>query len=240
MKSFEDNMEQKEITDKDWLDLAWKHFQQHAQQKILYLNYFVLFSTILSTGLISTFQNNFQMPVLGIGIGLIQVFLSYIFCKIDERNKFLTKHSETSLISIETFYKEKFGSQFHLFSSEKTETDILKESDKKINYFKRQLSHGKAYRIIFITFAIIGILGICISTYNLIRTANVKPENISKFENFQRTVDSIKEGYTSQIDDIKKLHSKLDQINLENKRRDSIYMNIEKWQQETKTAKKGG
>ena len=123
-------MNEKEITDKEWLDLAWKHFQQHAQQRILYMNYFVVFSTILSTGLISTFQINFQMPVIGIGIGLIQVFLSFIFFKIDERNRFLTKHSETSIVSIETLYKEKHESNFQLFSSEIIETNKIKELDK--------------------------------------------------------------------------------------------------------------
>ena len=228
MKDTLDCMNEKEITDKEWLDLAWKHFQQHAQQRILYMNYFVVFSTILSTGLISTFQINFQMPVIGIGIGLIQVFLSFIFFKIDERNKFLTKHSETSIVSIETLYKEKYESNFQLFSSEIIETERIKKIDKKKFFMNRQLSHGKAYRIIFLTFTIVGFIGVFISSYNLKESNKVSKNNSIKIENMQNVVDSIKRVNLNQEGTINRLQKEHEQIDLIIKRIDTLNIEMKK------------
>jgi len=161
------------ITDNEWLDLSWKYFQLHAQQRTQYFNYFVVFSTILSSGLIATFQNNFQLPYLGIGIGLIQMFLSYIFWKIDDRNKFLTKHSENIIKEIETDYKESENKTYKLFTNEEIETEKQKRLDKHSIFLCRQFSHGKSYRVIFIVFFIIGLIGVIISSNSyLVKSKN--------------------------------------------------------------------
>lgn len=228
-------MNKKEITDKEWLDLAWKHFQQHAQQRILYLNYFVVFSTILSTGLISTFQNNFQMPILGIGIGFIQIFLSYIFFKIDERNKFLTKHSERKLVSIEKLYQDKYESHFDLFSSEISETEKIKELDKEKFVLNRQLSHGKAYKIIFKIFTVIGVVGVVISSYNLIKTNNSEKKWAIRFEQQLNIIDSIKLVNSNQIITINKLQKKLEQIDSIDMKIELLSIEIKKQRGKTKT-----
>ena len=46
------------IENKDILNTSWLYFQQHAQQRISYFNFFVAFSTLLTTGMISTFQGD--------------------------------------------------------------------------------------------------------------------------------------------------------------------------------------
>lgn len=152
-------MTKDKITDKEWLDLAWKHFQQHAQQRILYFNYFVVFSTILTTGLVTTFQSNFHAPFLGIGIGLIQSYLSFLFWKIDERNRFITKHAENTIKMIEEKYELNGDTTYKLFINEEIETKLKEETDKSNCILFRQISHGKSYKIMFTTFFIIGILG---------------------------------------------------------------------------------
>jgi hypothetical protein len=173
-----DNMTKTSITDKDWLDLAWKHFQQHAQQRIQYFNYFVIFSTILSTGLVSTFQNNFQAPYLGIGIGLIQAYLAFIFWKIDERNRLLTKHGENIIKEIEANYETTGNNSYKLFTSEVNETNKQKESNKNKFFLWHHFSHGKSYRIIFVTFFLIGIVGTTISFLNFMHP--IPPVNDNK------------------------------------------------------------
>ena len=60
------------LSSKDWLNISWKYFELHAQQRIMYFNFFVVFSTILTTGLVATFQLNNNVQFIGIGLGIIQ------------------------------------------------------------------------------------------------------------------------------------------------------------------------
>lgn len=149
------------ITNKEWLDLAWKYFQQHAQQRISYFNFFVIFSTILTTGLVTTFQESFDMPYLGCAIGLIQVFLSIMFWKIDQRNKFLTKHAEEVIKSYESSVDD--TSLNRLFINEEIKTSEQVSLDKEKFFIRRQITHGKSYKYIYLFFLLWGVAGIIIS-----------------------------------------------------------------------------
>jgi len=149
-------MKQTSLSDKEWLDIAWKYFQQHAQQRIMYFNFYVVFSTILTTGLIATFQNSFKAPYLGVALGIIQTFLSFIFWKIDERNKFLTKHSENIIKRIEANDENNL---YKLFLEEETSTQKQIEEDKSKRFYLRQITIGKSVRIIFTIYFCIGIFG---------------------------------------------------------------------------------
>lgn len=147
------------LADKEWLDLAWKYFQQHAQQKITYLNYFVVFSTILTTGLVTTFQYNFNLPILGVAIGCVQSFLAFVFWKIDVRNTFLTKNAESIIKNIEKQYDADGAKSYKLFTDEEELTKDVREKDKNKLFFNKQISHGQLYRYLYVFFFIMGLLG---------------------------------------------------------------------------------
>jgi hypothetical protein len=74
------------VTEKEILTLSWNYFQQHAQQRLSLFNFFVVFASLMTTGLISTFQTKYEIHFIGIGVGLVLAFISFIFWKIDERN----------------------------------------------------------------------------------------------------------------------------------------------------------
>lgn len=208
------------LSDKEWLDLGWKYFQQHAQQRIIYFNYFVIFSTILTTGLVATFQANFQAPYLGIGIGLIQTFLSFVFWKIDDRNKFLTKHAENIIKKIESNAGE---SKYKIFSEEEIETVKLKNLDKSVFFLNRQISHGGSYRIIFGAFFFIGIVGSIISLryplgtpnkfapekHHVLASVNIKIDQTEAQEKQIATRDSLLNSICTEI---QQLYAKTDSI----------------------------
>jgi hypothetical protein len=155
------------IEPKDLLDISWKYFQQHAQQRISYFNFFVVFSALVTSGLISTFQEKFEAHYVGLFLGICQMVISCIFWKIDTRNKFLTKHSESVIRRIEGKYiispDEPESESFALFSLEEKETQILRESQKKMCFIKRQFSHSICFRLIYIFFFIMGLSGFVIS-----------------------------------------------------------------------------
>jgi amino acid permease len=105
------------IKESDVLDLAWKYFQLHAQQRLLCFNFFVVFSSLMTTGLVATFKEKYEAHFIGFVIGLILSLISFIFYKIDQRNKFLIKHGENVIKEIEDKYK---------FENEYNDTNKLK------------------------------------------------------------------------------------------------------------------
>lgn len=141
------------ITDKDWLDLAFKHFVQHAQQRVQHFNYFILFSSLLTTATITTFQPIYKAYYIAFVVGFIQIVVAYIFIQLDYRNRALIKHSENIIMQIEQDYKSKYP----LFSTEETETA-------KIKVFKKPpFSHRKSYLYIYRIFIGIGSMSIIAS-----------------------------------------------------------------------------
>ena len=169
---------QHNLTDKEWLDLAWKYFQQHAQQRMQYFNYFVVFSTILTTGLVTTFQYNFQAPYLGIFLGLIQIFLSFIFWKIDRRNKFLIKHSENVIREIENEYDNPETKSYKLFCKEEIITGEIKKDSRHMLF--KQFSYSTSSGIIYFVFSIIGIIGIACSSINYVKFTQNEVKSVSR------------------------------------------------------------
>jgi hypothetical protein len=146
------------ITSKEWLNLSWNYFQQHAEQRISYFNFFVVFSTILTAGLISTYANDFKAPYLGVGIGLIESFVSFIFLKIDSRNMVLTRNAEKVIKKIESDFDALGKESYKLFTSEEATTAQLKNDNKNKFILYRHITHGQSYKIIYCTFFFIGIL----------------------------------------------------------------------------------
>jgi hypothetical protein len=157
-------MTNNKITEKEALDLAWKYLQQHAQQRISYFNFFIAFQALMTTGLLTTFTPEFRVHIVGVGIGLLQTLFSYVFWKIDERNKYLTKHGESAIKELERrFYfvvdDQESPNPIRLFTSEEINTDLLRENQKGSAFWKKQISHSKSFNILFIVFGSIGILG---------------------------------------------------------------------------------
>lgn len=163
-------MTEMKIEAKDVFNMTWNYFQQHAQQRIAYFNYFVVFQVCMTTGLLATFKPEFEAYFMGVGIGLLQILISFVFWKIDERNKFLTKHGESALIEFEKKYPflkydNSNPSPIFLFSSEEVHTKRLREAQNEKRIWKRQMSHSKCCNLMFIIFAIIGVFGASCSVF---------------------------------------------------------------------------
>lgn len=157
-------MSDDKLTPKEALDVAWKYFQQHAHQRIAFFNFFVIFQALMTSGLLATFRPEFGPHVIGVGIGVMQTFIAYVFWKVDQRNKFLTKHGELALIELEKLYAfvpddSPEPSPVQIFTSEVVRTAAVKERVKDERFWKRQKSHSKSFNLLFVVFAFVGLSG---------------------------------------------------------------------------------
>lgn len=151
----------------DLRQYAWDYFQLHARQRMLLFNFFVVFATILSTGLVSTFKLTSDAHPIGAILGLLLVCISFIFWKLDERNKFLTKHGERALKYLESqsnvCSKGDEPPPIQLFISEEWRTKQLRATQKSWPPWKRQISHSQSLNFLFSLYGVIGLVGAVVS-----------------------------------------------------------------------------
>ncbi|KAA0891611.1 hypothetical protein [Oryzomonas rubra] len=174
------------ISEKEILDIAWKYFQQHASQRISYFNFFVLFSSFMTTGLITTFHPQFRAHAVGVAIGFMQVFLSFIFWKVDERNKFLTRIGENAIKEIEKKYELEGCCQHNphpiqMFLHEVAQTENVLNDQKNVPFLKKQISHSKSFNMIFVVYAFVGFCGACFAIYSHYNPPSLMQSNSINF-----------------------------------------------------------
>jgi hypothetical protein len=158
-----------EICEKEVLTLTWNYFQFHAQQRLTYINFFVILSSALTVAQYTIISSSARIYFVGILLGVIECIISYVFYKFDERNKFLTKHAEDTIKLIESNYsfseKEDYLENVKLFTVEEIITNLNMENNKSF------LSHSQSYKLLLIFYSLVGIIGSLIS---LILTINIR------------------------------------------------------------------
>ena len=161
------------ISDKDVMELAWKYFEHHGNQRLTHINFFTLLSSglLISQFTILSTQNSWSYtPII---LGIIQGIVSFVFYKIDERTMFLVKHAEKVLISIESKYdfiqNNKYIDSLKIFTNEVDAT--LEDKDKKM-FLKKQISHRISYRILLASFALTSLIGSIWGVINIMYIVN--------------------------------------------------------------------
>src|SRR5438128_2118322 len=80
---------------------VWGHFQLHASQRLTTFNFYIIVSSLIAGALLGVFQGN-QPRYVGIGLGVLLTFFSFIFWKLDCRTRQLIWHAEEALRQIES------------------------------------------------------------------------------------------------------------------------------------------
>lgn len=131
------------------LDSAWKYFDLHAKQRISLFNFFVLFSGLLTTGFVAALKEPRVTVWLPVGIGVLQVLTSYIFYRLDERNKALTRHAEQAIVELErSIVANDSEPRARLFTSEPDMTQASRSI--------RPRTIGESFRWLFVIFTLFG------------------------------------------------------------------------------------
>lgn len=145
---------------------AWDYFQMHANQRLTTFNFYIVISSVITTGLFTTFQKDYKVTYIGVLLGLLLCFFSYIFWKVDLRNKQLIKGAEDALKFFEstTGLQDKDGEPHvaKLFQHEEYITNQRKQL-RSILLWKKYYSYSHSFNRVFLTFALIGLIGATLS-----------------------------------------------------------------------------
>lgn len=148
---------------KEQRDYAWNYFQLHASQRMSSFNFFVVIAALLTTGMAATFKNDWDCHWLGAPLGVSLSVISYLFWKLDQRTRYLIKHAETALKTLETDWnKDVCRPHVALFSSEEERTSKLHD---KWSIFPSRwhLTYSNCLSSVHCVFGFLGIFGAVVS-----------------------------------------------------------------------------
>ena len=151
-----------QTTEKDLRDYVWNYFQVHASQRLTTFNFYLALSTAVTTGLFATLHETFRFPLLGVVLGVLLVAFSFVFWKLDQRNRELIWNSEEALTILEdsTVGNQPALDKAKVFSNERARTAARKSSMNPIGNFRAYpYSYSRCFDMVFILFALLGVAG---------------------------------------------------------------------------------
>ncbi len=154
------------MTDGDLRKQAWDFFQMQAGQRLTTFNFYIALSSLITTGLAASFNPALCLPSLGIVFGVLLLLFSFIFWKLDHRNRDLIKGAEASLKYYESksSLKDDKGKP-HIakrFTREDYDTNEKKKQS-SWRFWRNHYSYSTCFSAVFMVFGIVGLAGFIIS-----------------------------------------------------------------------------
>lgn len=150
---------------------AWDFFQMQAAQRLTTFNFYIALSSLLFGGLIASLKVQDGVPFGGVLLGLLLVLFSFVFWKLDHRNRDLIKSAEETLKFFENKAQlEDEEGKPHIarrFMREKHETNALKAA-RSWRRWRNHYSYSECFRVVLLAFGIVGILGAGYSAFTAI------------------------------------------------------------------------
>jgi len=161
------------MTDEELRKQAWDFFQMQTGQRLTTINFYIAIASLLSTGLAASFKADINLPYLGVAFGLLLILFSFIFWKLDQRNRDLIQGAEATLKFFES--KASFEDEAdapHIakrFTREEFDTKN-KNSKRSRLFWRNHLSYSQCFRFIFVIFGCVGLVGLCFSVARFVCT----------------------------------------------------------------------
>lgn len=86
---------------KDWLDLYWKYFQLHSEQRIKMVQFYLSLIVVLFGALFTLHSMETRIITAEIGISIGIGIISLVFAVLDHRTSILIKDAENAIKAIE-------------------------------------------------------------------------------------------------------------------------------------------
>jgi hypothetical protein len=142
---------------------AWDYFSVHAAQRLTSFNFYIALSSVAVTTYFASFKADsnlaFARPALS---GLLCLF-SFIFWKLDQRNRFLIKNAEKALKYLEGLDQSP-ESVTKLFTHEEQQTQLMRPKGwRRLMFWRSVLSYSDCFNLVFLVFFLVGLIGLAYS-----------------------------------------------------------------------------
>jgi hypothetical protein len=155
------------MTEEQLREQAWNFFQMQAGQRLTTFNFYIVISSVIFTGLAGSFRSDVRLPCLGESLGLLLLLFSFVFFKLDERNRELIKGAEETLRYFESRAKleGEAGDVPHIarrFTREDYDTKARK-SRRSWRFWRNEYSYSECFGMVFLVFGGAGLAGAVVS-----------------------------------------------------------------------------
>lgn len=151
------------MDEKDARNYAWEHFKLHAAQRFTTFNFFIVLAVLMTTGLGTALNKDFQYPELALYLSILLIVTSFVFWKLDQRARQLLEVSKDAL---KHFEKPTDGSPpgiWALFLNEVRLTDARRLAAKAWHPHRWHLTYLHCFGVLYLLFAVLGLLGLVAS-----------------------------------------------------------------------------
>jgi hypothetical protein len=141
---------------------AWDYFALHADHRLRAFHFYILLSTALVGGFALSVRNGGFQMWMSI-LGLLLVFFSFVFWKMDVRTRQLVKNAENALKFLDAQHglenQSDLPHPLRLFAREEQMSSKLRDFPLISGHF----SYARCFRWVFSMFAIVGAAGAVVS-----------------------------------------------------------------------------
>jgi hypothetical protein len=143
---------------------AWDYFLLHSSQRIATFNFYITLATVVLVGISAPLQLTPKMPVLSFALSVVLALISFVFYKLDQRNKMLIKTSENALKDIERLLHPSHHTipNISLFLADEQAVKSRREHPPKL-FWNRHFSYSNCFNLIFLLFGILSGVGMIYS-----------------------------------------------------------------------------
>ncbi len=141
---------------------AWLYFRMHAGQRLTTFNYYILISSVVTTGIFAASLKEHPIPGAPMLLGAFLFVLSGTFWKLDKRNRELIDNAEGALRFFESCTEPKdHAGEPHLAKVFSREERITTSKRANMSFFtlKRHFTYADCFNVIFLVFAMAGVFG---------------------------------------------------------------------------------
>lgn len=149
---------------------AWQYFALHSEQRLKTFHFYILFATIISAGIVAVAKETRDISNAVIPSALLCI-ISFIFWKIDERNRDLIKNGEAALKHIEKkmhVNSEKTDEPQKIQLFMRDDWTVSQKKNTKRNMLNSHLSYTKCFAIIYGCFGMVGLFVMSIGIYSFL------------------------------------------------------------------------
>jgi hypothetical protein len=155
------------MTEDELRKQAWDFFQMQASQRLTTFNFYIAISSVICTGLAASFRSDINIPHLSEILGFFLIAFSFVFFKLDERNRDLIKGAEETLkyfeskanIDVEASDAPHVAKRF---TREEYDTKA-KKNQRSLFFWRNHYSYSDCFRMVFLSFGGVGLIGVAYS-----------------------------------------------------------------------------
>ena len=153
---------------------AWDYFQLHSTQRLATFNFYLTGAIAILAGVSTVLQPTIHLPVIAVVLGAALGLISFVFWKLDQRNKMLIGAAEGALKEIEKRLEMKVTPDSGLPATSlfRIDEQLVTERRRRKSalIWRNHYSYTNCFNLVFLLFGLSGFASVIVGLVILLST----------------------------------------------------------------------